>query len=132
VIARHWRGWTETHNADAYETLLRNRILPALKRIPGCHGGYLLRSNGPEEVEFVVMNFFESIEAVKQFAGPDYGVAVFEPDARQLLSRIEPTASHYEVRMETVTWASRQEVPTPPCRMPEAALMHTREGDGEC
>ncbi len=107
MIARHWRGWTATHDADTYEALLRERILPALESIPGYRGGYLLRSNGFEEVEFVVVNFFESIAAVKQFAGPDYAVAVFEPEARQLLSRIESTASHYEVQIDTVRSASR-------------------------
>lgn len=131
MIARHWRGWTKTHNADAYEALLRDRILPGLKSIPGCEGGYLLRSDGFEEVEFVVLNFFESIEAVKLFAGPDYAMAVFEPDARQLLSRVEPTASHYEVRMETVTWPSRQEVAVLSSRTREAP-MELSDRDGEC
>lgn len=48
------------------------------------------------------MNLFDSLEAVKQFAGPDYAVAVFEPEAKLLLPRIEPTAAHYEVRVSTV------------------------------
>jgi hypothetical protein len=84
MIARHWRGWTEVQNADAYELLLRNRVLPALKDLEGYRGGYVLRSDGPREVEFVVVNLFDSLEAVKRFAGPDYTVPVFEPDARKL------------------------------------------------
>jgi hypothetical protein len=102
MIARHWRGWTDVQNADAYENLLRNTVLPALKGIEGYRGGYVLRSDGPREVEFVVVNLFDSIEAVKRFAGPDYTVAVFEPEARMLLSRIEPVAMHYDVRVNTV------------------------------
>lgn len=97
-IARHWRGWTEPENADAYEALLRNKVLPSLKDIEGYRGGYLLRSDGAREVEFVVINLFDSLEAVKRFAGPDYAIPVFEPEARALLSRIEPVAVHYEVR----------------------------------
>jgi len=50
----------------------------------------------------VVVNLFDSLESVKQFAGPDYAVAVFEPEAKRLLSRIEPEAVHYEVRVSTV------------------------------
>ena len=46
----------------------------------------------------VVINFFDSLDAMKQFAGPDYQVAEFEPEVR-LLSRIEPVANHYEVRV---------------------------------
>jgi len=102
MIARHWRGWTKPANADAYERLLRDSVLPRLKRIEGCRGGYVLRSDGPDQAEFVVVNLFKSLEAVRQFAGPDYVVPVFEPEARQLLSKIEPIARHYEVRVSTV------------------------------
>ncbi len=60
------------------------------------------RSDGADEVEFVVVNFFESIESVRLFAGDDYSTPVFEPEARLLLSRIEPIARHYEVRASTI------------------------------
>jgi heme-degrading monooxygenase HmoA len=102
MIARHWRGWTEVGNADAYEALLRDKVLPGLKEVEGYRGGYVLRSDGAGEVEFVVVNLFDSIEAVKRFAGPDYPIAVFEPEAEKLLSRIELVAVHYEVRVATV------------------------------
>jgi heme-degrading monooxygenase HmoA len=101
MIARHWRGWTRPENADAYEKLLRETVLPGLKKISGYCGGYVLRSDGPGEVEFVVLNLFESLEAVRQFAGPDFAVAVFEPKARKLLSKVEPLATHYEVRLRS-------------------------------
>jgi heme-degrading monooxygenase HmoA len=102
MIARHWRGWTKVGDAEAYEMLLKHTILPGIKSLEGYRGGYVLRNDGAEEAEFVVVNFFDSIDAVKRFAGPDYAVAVFEPEARKLLSRIEPTATHYEVRVSTV------------------------------
>jgi hypothetical protein len=102
MIARHWRGWTEVRNADAYETLLKTVVLPELRRVAGYRGGYILRSDATAEVEFVVVNLFESIEAVRVFAGADYSTPVFEPEARLLLSRAEPIARHYEVRESTV------------------------------
>ena len=77
-------------------------MLPELKGIEGYRGGYVLRHDGPQEVEFVVVNLFDSLEAVKGFAGEDYAVAVFEPEAKNLLSRVEPLAMHYEVRVSTV------------------------------
>jgi len=101
MIARHWRGWTRASEAEAYEALLREKVLPGLRGIDGYRGGYVLRSDGPEECEFVVVNFFDSIEAVKAFAGPDYRTAVFEPEAKALLSRIETIANHYEVRVDS-------------------------------
>jgi hypothetical protein len=115
MIARHWRGWTAASDADAYETLLQDKVLPGLRNVPGYRGGYVLRRDVEggvvgevtgevageivTEVEFVVVNFFESLEAVKRFAGPDFAVAVFEPEARRLLSKVEPLAAHYEVRV---------------------------------
>jgi hypothetical protein len=101
MIARHWRGWTKLKDAGAYEKLLKETVLPGLKAIEGYRGGCVLRSDGSDEAEFVVINFFESLDAVKRFAGADYAVAVFEPEAKRLLSRIEPIATHYQVRVST-------------------------------
>jgi heme-degrading monooxygenase HmoA len=102
MIARHWRGWTTGHDAEEYERLLKNKVLPGLQHVEGYRCGYVFRKDGSEETEFVVVNFFDSLEAVRRFAGPDYSVAVFEPEARRLLSRIEPLAAHYEVRVNTL------------------------------
>jgi heme-degrading monooxygenase HmoA len=102
MIARHWRGWTDVQDADAYEALLKDKVLPGLRSIEGYRGGYIFRSDGPQEAEFVVLNFFDSLESVRQFAGADYSIPVFEPEARRLLRKIEPVAMHYEVRSSTV------------------------------
>jgi heme-degrading monooxygenase HmoA len=102
MIARHWRGWTKPEDADGYENFLKEKVLPGLSAIEGYRGGYLLRRNDDRESEFVVINLFDSLDAVKRFAGPDYAVPVFEPEAKQLLSRVENFATHYEVRGCTV------------------------------
>lgn len=98
MIARVWRGWTKAENADAYEKLLREVVYPRLQELNGYHGGYIFRQDDKDEAEFVTVNLFESLDAVKTFAGPDYDVPVFEPEAKRLLSRVEPMARHYEVK----------------------------------
>ena len=98
MIARVWRGWTKTEDADAYEHLLRSVVYPGLKSISGYQGGYILRQDQADETEFVTVNLFESLDAVKAFAGSEYEVPVFEPEARRLLSKVEPIAHHYDVR----------------------------------
>jgi len=108
MIARHWRGWTKRENADAYEELLREKVLPGLRKDSDYRGGYVFRSDGQEETEFVVVNFFDSIAAVRRFAGDNYTVATFEPEAKVLLSRIEPSAMHYDVRVSPETSDRRQ------------------------
>lgn len=98
MIARLWKDWTAPEHADAYEKLLRETVLPGLRQIAGYRGGYILRQDGDEEVEFAILNLFDSLDAVRAFAGPDYTVPVFEPEARQLFSKVEPIARHYEVK----------------------------------
>ena|SRR5262249_48764515 len=99
MIARHWRGWTLRANADACEELLKSKVLPQLQNIAGYRGGYILRNDRSEESEFVVVNLFESLDAVKQFAGANYTVPVFEPEAKVLLSHFEEVANHYDVQV---------------------------------
>lgn len=98
MIARISRGWTKPEDADAYEKLLKEVVYPGLWKIKGYRGGYILRQENEQETEFVTVNLFESLDAVKAFAGDSYETPVFEPQARRLLSKVEPIARHYEVK----------------------------------
>lgn len=98
MVGRIWRAWATAGNADAYEQLLRSKILPELDAAEGCHGAYVLRREHGDEVEFVVLHLFDSIAAVREFAGDDYEVAVIPEPARKLLARFDETAQHYDVR----------------------------------
>ncbi len=100
MIARVWHGWTARQNADAYERHFRTTVLADLQRLDGFKGAQLLRRQGGEEVEFVAITHFESIEAVRGFAGPDYGVAVIADEAKRVLSRYDRRAEHYTVVLE--------------------------------
>jgi heme-degrading monooxygenase HmoA len=98
MIARVWKGWTKAEDADAYEKLLREVVYPGIQTINGYFGGYILHQDAKDETEFLTVNLFESLDAVRAFAGPDHEVPVFEPEARRLLSKVEPIARHYDVR----------------------------------
>jgi heme-degrading monooxygenase HmoA len=100
VIARLWHGWTTPGNADAYEEHLRAIVLPGIRRIEGHRGAYLLRRVVGEEVEFVTITLFESLDAVRAFAGNDVEAAVVPPAARELLSHFDDRSVHYEIRIE--------------------------------
>jgi heme-degrading monooxygenase HmoA len=99
MISRVWYGWTSRENADAYEALLRTEIFRSIasRSIPGYRGIHLLRRDLKTEVEFVTIMWFESLDAVKVFAGEDYETAVVPPKARQLLSRFDSRSAHYQV-----------------------------------
>ena len=100
MIGRLWHGWTTPANADAYEALLRQEVLPGIGRIPGFKGVYLLRKNGKDEVEFVTLTLWESLDAVRAFAGQDHEMAVVPAEARKLLGRFDERSVHYEVVLE--------------------------------
>ena len=69
MIGRIWHGWTSPENADAYEQLLRSEVLPGICRIEGYRGVQLFRRPEGDEVEFVTLTLFDSLDAVRRFAG---------------------------------------------------------------
>lgn len=101
MIARIWRGWTAPADADAYETLLREQILPGIadRGLEGYRGAHLLRRSDGDEVEFVTILWFDSIDVVRDFAGVDHEAAVVPDAARQLLKRYDERSQHYETRL---------------------------------
>lgn len=100
MIVRLWRGWTSPANGDAYERLLREEIFDgiAARRIPGYQGIELFRRAVDDGVEFVTLMRFDSLDAVRTFAGDAYETAVVPPRARALLQRFDARSAHYEVR----------------------------------
>src|SRR6266849_6442309 len=97
MIARLWHGWPTPENASAYEEFLRNTMVPSIHDVPGFLGAELLRRDLDNEVAFVTITRFESLDAVRAFAGEDYEQAVVEPEARRVLSRFDQRSEHYEV-----------------------------------
>lgn len=102
MIERIWHGWTTPDDADEYERRLREDILPAFADdgIEGYRGVRVLRREHEDEVEFVTVIRFESVDDVRAFAGEDYERAHVPPEAREVLKRFEDEAAHYEVRDE--------------------------------
>lgn len=98
-IRRIWHGWTTPENADAYAHLLRTRVIPGIeaKAIPGYRGIEVLRRVGDDEVEFVTIMTFESLQNVVDFQGEDYARAYVPDAARAVLKRWDPVAAHYAV-----------------------------------
>ena len=100
MIARIWHGWTTRENAENYETLLREEVLLeiAKRAIPGYEGAEIfIREAENNEMEFITLLRFETLDAVKVFAGKDYEQPVIPPDARRLLKRHSEKSHHYRI-----------------------------------
>src|SRR5437867_12254984 len=99
MIARIWHGYTNHENADAYETLLCHEIFTGIvnRNIKGYKDIQLLRRDINDEVEFITIMWFESIDAIKTFTGNDYEKAVVPDKAIALLKRFDKISQHYEL-----------------------------------
>jgi hypothetical protein len=100
MVCRVWHGWTSGSHAQLYDDYLQNELFPRVDGELRPHGylGYqLLRRSQGQEVEFMTMLWFDSMESVRSFAGEDYEKPVISEKARSLLTRFADHADHYQL-----------------------------------
>ncbi len=97
AIKRLWHGWTTPENADPYQNLLRDEIFPGIesKRIPGYQSIELMRRTLSNEVEFITIMTFDSLQNVMDFQGKDYTRSYVPEAAQKLLKRWDKVSAHY-------------------------------------
>jgi heme-degrading monooxygenase HmoA len=100
MIKRIWHGYTTPERADDYEALLKAEVIKGIegKNIPGFQRIDVLRRPLGDEVEFITVMEFESLDDVKAFVGEDYEAAYVPAEARAILKRFDQRSQHYEVR----------------------------------
>jgi antibiotic biosynthesis monooxygenase (ABM) superfamily enzyme len=96
MITRLWRGWTAAEKADAYEQFLLSELFPSMRRIAGFRGAEVLRRLENDEVAFITLTRFDSLDDIRAFAGDEYETPVLEPQALTLLSHYDEQALHFE------------------------------------
>jgi heme-degrading monooxygenase HmoA len=102
MIMRSWRGRASTRRSDDYPKHFRRAVVPDLRGVPGFLGAHLSQRRDGDRVEFLVLTRWESMEAVRAFAGPDVDKAVVEPGAVAALDDFDDTVRHYEVLEEVL------------------------------
>ena len=100
MIARIWRGAVRQADGDAYAEYMRGTGVAGYAKTPGNRGVWMLRRDVGDRTEFVMLTLWDSLAAVKAFAGEDYETAVFYPDDDRFLVERDLAASHYEVEAE--------------------------------
>jgi antibiotic biosynthesis monooxygenase (ABM) superfamily enzyme len=98
MIARIWHGYTKPEHADAYEATLKPELLPGIGKIPGYRGGIVMRRESGDEIEFITIMVWESIEKLQAVAGANYAAAIIPEDRLRYLSRYDKQSAHYEIR----------------------------------
>ncbi len=99
AIKRLWHGWTTKENANKYQNILTTEVLPGIekKNISGYKKMEVLRIDREEEVEFIVIMTFESLENVKDFQGENYKKAYVPEKAQKVLKKWDLESTHYEL-----------------------------------
>jgi len=103
MIARVWRGSAFSEKAEEYVNHLRTSVLPALRQIEGFQGVTLMRQDSSQGVEFIVLTLWESMDAIRTFAGANAEVAVVAPAAQGLFREYDSNVRHFEVVLNTLT-----------------------------
>jgi hypothetical protein len=108
TITRIWRGWTSQENAAAFEKTLTEIAIPGIEKNKpnGCLAIQLLKRASGTEVEFTTIMLFNSIDAVKAFAGEDYASAHVDPEVKPLLLRYDVRVAHHET-LYTKVWEQK-------------------------
>jgi heme-degrading monooxygenase HmoA len=97
VIARIWRGAVRKHDADAYAEYMQATGVAGYAGTPGNRGVYMLRRDRGDHCEYQMFSLWDSLEAVRAFAGEDFETAVFYPEDDRYLVERDETSSHFEV-----------------------------------
>jgi heme-degrading monooxygenase HmoA len=97
MIARTWHGRVPAARADDYHGYLLRTGVPELQSTPGNRGVYVLRRREGQEAHFLLISLWESLDAIRRFAGPDLERARYYPEDEDFLLELEPLVTHYEV-----------------------------------
>jgi uncharacterized protein YciI/heme-degrading monooxygenase HmoA len=96
-ILRMWRAQSSLENSDKYVEFVTQKIFPKLAAIEGHRGAYLLRRVMDGSVKVVVLTLWESMDAVRRFAGAMPDNAVVEAKTQAVLSSFDDFVTHYDV-----------------------------------
>jgi heme-degrading monooxygenase HmoA len=106
MIARIWRGITLVDKADAYIAYLNETLLRDCAATPGNRGVTVLRRVQGEHSEIVLISLWDSMEAVRGFAGQNPERSVYYPEDENFLLEMEPLVRHYDVVEELAATAA--------------------------
>jgi len=97
MIARTWRGWTRREDSDTYLDYLRDTGLKEYRATPGNRGAWALQRDDGDRTEIVTLSFWDSLDAVRAFAGDDVERAVFYPEDDRFLVDRDLAVTHYRL-----------------------------------
>ena len=97
MIVRMWHGRVPREKAEAYRKFLNSRAIPDYRSTPGNVGVYILERPAEDAVHFVTLTYWESLDAIRAFAGDEVSRAKYYPEDSEFLLEFEPEVAHYEV-----------------------------------
>src|SRR5512143_1422110 len=97
-IVRIWHGVTLATKAEQYLEFLNNFVVVPCQTAEGNEGLFVLKEPQGEITYFLLLSFWESDEALKNFEGADCCAVVhLSPEEKNLLIAFDSTARHYKI-----------------------------------
>jgi len=97
MIMRSWKGTTNRSDAEKYFDYLNKTGIKAYQETEGNRGVYVLRKDEGDKTEFLLLSFWDSIESIESFAGPEPEMAVFYPEDEKFLIEYDKEVAHFDV-----------------------------------
>jgi heme-degrading monooxygenase HmoA len=97
MIARIWRGTTAADRAEEYLQYIRDTGVPDYRNTPGNHGVQILMRTHDDRTDFTILSYWDSMDAIKAFAGDDPEVSRYYPEDDKYLIEKHPNVEHHEV-----------------------------------
>ncbi len=102
MIVRTWRCWATIAGADTYAAYLTGTVFAGLQEIVGHRGAQMLRREADGRIEFVAISYWDTVEAIQQYAGADISRAMVKPEARAMLAGFDEVVQHYDMPYDTI------------------------------
>lgn len=97
MIVRLWRGRVPLEKADEYEAVTNRLAIPDYSAVDGLLAYYFTRADHDTYAEFLLITHWESVEAIKQFAGEDYNKAKYYDEDKDYLLEFAEFVEHFEL-----------------------------------
>jgi len=97
MVARIWHGRTPADKTDEYRQYLFDVGVKKIASLPGNRGVQMMVSKSADQGEFMIVSYWDSIEAIKGYAGEDYTRVHDLPRDKEFLIDQEKLVRHFSL-----------------------------------
>ena len=97
MVARVWHGRTPLDKAEEYRQYLFDVGVKKIATLPGNRGVQMMVAKNADQGEFMVISYWDSVDAIKGYAGADYTKVHDLPRDKDFLIDKESLVRHFDL-----------------------------------